>query len=112
MTIECFKEKCITNFKSPAWFLLEKVVTRMTEREIFIDSIEGVGLVKDSHDGKQVRVRTVYRNNGTKEDVSVRIVVDEWRDKKYTKHCDTKISAGASDKVINRRIDKVIDALK
>lgn len=112
MTTADYKERAISDYESPAWKLLEGVAGRMNEKGIFIDSINGMGKVKDQHDGKQVSVSTVYRHNGTDENVSVKILVYEWdSEHNYHKYADIRIKAGASDKVIDRRIDKVVEAL-
>ena len=112
MTTADYKKSIVSDFESPAWILLESVTERMNEKGIFVDSINGVGKVKDAHDGKQVSVSTVYRHNGTDANVSVKILVDEWdSEHRYHKYADIRIKAGASDKVIDRRIDKVVEAL-
>lgn len=111
MTIEQYKETVISDYESPAWRLLERIAKRMNERGIFIDWINGSGRVEDQHDGKQVKISTVYRHNGTAKDISVKLMVDEWANRKYFKYADIKISEGASDKIIERRIDKVIEVL-
>ena len=111
MTIEEFKKHAISDFGTPAWTLLEKFVERMNENGIFIDKINGVGLAKDQHDGKQVSIETVYRHNGTYENQSIKIRVDERKDGKYIKYFDKKIASGASDKVIDKRINEVLNII-
>lgn len=111
MTIAEYKNRVKSDYESPAWILLEKIANCMTEKGIFIDSINGTGLVKDQHDGKQVSIEIVYRHNGTSKDVSARIKVYEFN-KGYIEYYKTKVQEGASEKVICKRVDKVVEALK
>lgn len=111
MTVAEYKNRVNSDYESSVWILLERIVNCMTEKGVFIDFINNTGLVKDQHDGKQVSVEIVYRHNGTSKDASARIKVYEFN-KGYIEYYKTKVQAGASEKVISKRVDKVIEALK
>lgn len=108
MTIEKVKEKVITDYESPAWKLVERIVNEMNKR-----GIEPDGIIR--WDGGQkpigtrlIGVEPVYRRNGTSEDVSVKIVIYEEVKLGMMQIAKIKVPGGASDKVINNRIDKAL----
>ena len=108
MTIEKVKEKLRTDYESPAWKLVERIVDEMNKRGIEPD---GIAYSYDSRKPLGTRligVEPVYRHNGTSENVSAKIVIQEEVKYGIMQIAQIKVPGGASDKVINNRIDKAL----
>lgn len=116
-----FKKKLITDYDSPAFVMMERVINEMGKREIDPYYIMGVhvpaaheGHNKDWNDIKvsenYICVDCVYRHNGTGANVTVKIsVCKKTSESTATRICVVKVPKDASDKVINKRIDKVVE---
>ena len=114
MTIEKFlNSKIITDTTSKAWELLVRVEKALMEKGIEPYAINYMSMGKKKEVGeKYISIRTVYRSNGTEEDVSVKIEVYEKINKYSSKRIESiKVPKDASDKVINNRIEKAIKSL-
>lgn len=115
MTIAEYKEGIISDYESSAWKLLERVVEKLGERGIEPDSINGCH-IKDFEKGKVMDIETVYHRNGASDNVTVRMTVAEFEPTKYGGHfkglIDVRVPKNASDRVINNRIDKIIEVLR
>ena len=109
MKIAQFKEKATTDFNSEGWKLLERVVKALDERGLEPDVIEGLSI--NLKEGKVIFVETVYRHNGTNENVNVKLAVAEHEGHRIKHLIEVKVPKDASDKVINNRIDKITQYL-
>lgn len=112
MTIEEVKEKIITDYESPAWKLVERIVSEMNKRGIEPDGIVLWDGGSKPLGTRLIGVEPVYRSNGTSEDVSARIVIDEVVKFGEIRIAKIKVQGGASDKVINNRIDKALTYIR
>lgn len=114
MTIQEYKENVKDNFKSSAWDLLEKTVIELEKRGIEPDTINGFGKREEWKEkgigDKKLSIETVYRSNGTEEDVTVKLLVFE-KITEYTMRrvAFAKVPKNASERVINRRIDTILE---
>lgn len=115
MTIAEYKEHVISDYESPAWELLERVVEKLGERGIEPDAINGWH-VQDFGKGKVMDIETVYHHNGASDNVTVRMTVAEFeptgRGGWFKGLIDVRVPKNASDRVINNRIDKIIEVLR
>lgn len=115
MTIKEYKGFAISDFESPAWKLLERVVEKLGERGIEPDSINGCH-IKDFEKGKVMNIGTVYHRNGASDNVTVRMSVAEFEPTQYGGRfkglIDVRVPKNASDRVVNNRIDKIVEALR
>lgn len=113
MTIQKYKERVISDFESPAWALLEKVVAEFNKRGIEPDCINLYG--GENEGNIWIDVSTVYKHNGANENVSVKIGVYK-RNNDYmrssTRIAKVIVPKDASEKVINKRIDKALAAVE
>lgn len=114
MTIAEYKEGIISDFESPAWKLLERVVEKLGERGIEPDIINGCHIQLEK--GKVLFIDTVYHRNGANDNVTVKMSVAEFEPSEYGGHfkglIDVRVPKNASDRVINNRIDKIIEVLR
>lgn len=115
-----FKKKVATDFNSAAFALLERVVNAMGEKGVDPYSVMGVH-VPAAHENwfdyepstKYIDVSMVSRHNGTAENVSVKISLYEKTGKHSAKRIfEVKVPKNASDNVINKRIDAVMEAMQ
>ena len=117
------KKKVFTDYDSPAFILMERVINEMGKREIEPYYIMGIHIPTacendnktwfDIEIGKKyIGINTVSRHNGTAANVTVEIAVSEKTSKLSAKRlCIVKVPKDASDKVINKRIDKILEIL-
>lgn len=115
MTIKEYKESIISDFESPAWKLLERVMEKLAERGIEPDVLNGYHKV-DLKKGRVLFAETVYHHNGASDNVTVRMSVTEYNPGEYGRSfkqiINAKVPKNASDRVINNRIDKIVEALR
>jgi hypothetical protein len=121
MKLEYVKAYVVTDYNSPAWALLERVYGKLIEKGIEPDCICGTNTKREggvSVGDKLTSIDTVYRRNGADEDVSVSLqvsVVDSigyagcFCSKRIAK---LKVPKNASDKVIESRINKLLESLE
>ncbi len=121
--VDEFKKKVVTDYDSPAFALMVRVIDEMGKRGFEPYYVMGIHIPTacdqvhenwfDIEAGKKyIGINTVYRHNGTGANVSVEIDVSEKVGKFSAKRiCVVKVPKDASDKVIGRRIDKVLEAL-
>lgn len=108
MTIEKVRERVKTNYESPAWKLVKRIVDEMNKRGIEPDGIILWDGGQKPLGTRLIGVEPVYRSNGTSEDVSARIVIYEVVKLGMMQIAKIKVPGGASEKVINNRIDKAL----
>lgn len=114
------KKKVITDYDSPAFILLERVIKEMEKRGIEPHYVMGLHVpaayerpIDINSIPKHISITTVSRHNGTEANVSVEIAVSEMTGRSTAKRtCVVKVPKDASEKVINRRIDKILEALQ
>ena len=116
--IKIYKERVKTDYDSPAWELLERVVAELEARGLDPHYINGIHVAQayDKNEdfseapigSKHINVQTVYRSNGTKENVSVKITVSA-KVNYYSslRSIQVKVPKNASDKVIKSRVDQI-----
>ena len=115
-----FKEKVFTDYESPAFALLERVVDEMGKRGADPYYIMGIH-VSTAYESwfdicpqeKYLSVNTVSRHNGTAANVTVEIAANIKTGRSSARRiCVVKVPKDASDKVINKRIDKILEAMQ
>ena len=99
----------ISNYESPAWKLDERIVSEMNKRGIEPDGIVLWDGCRKPLGTRLIGVEPVYRSNGTSEDVSAKIVIHEQVKWGVIRIAKIKVQGGASDRVINNRIDKALE---
>ena len=80
---------------------------------VFLGSVIYNGKIEDG--GKTVNVKTLYRHNGTTEDVNIEISVTQWGTGKYKtgeRIERVKMPINASERVKANRINKIVEAYK
>lgn len=115
-----YKARVKTDYSHPAWDLLERVLEELQKRGVdpyYINSVH----VPQAYDKEQslgevgqtyIGLETVYRNNGTEQNVSVKIHRNVVTGKTSARRTiSVKVPKNASVKVINNRIDKVLGGL-
>jgi hypothetical protein len=108
-----------TDTTSPAFSLVRKCVKALETRAVLISRINGIGLSKETAErkagDKTVGVRTLHRHNGTAQNVSAEIMIIEYQQRSWglaeVQIGKIKVPGGASDRVIQNRIDKVLVGL-
>lgn len=94
--------------------LLVRVCKSLEEKEICIDSINGISYKGDPWvvGNKYISVHEVYRSNGTEENVTVKIDVLECDGERSGRRVGfVKVPKNASDKVIQKRISQVLELM-
>ena len=120
MTLERYKSNVITNTESRAFKLLERVYKALEDRGLQVMSINCTSLKSETdqlNDGdRYIGIKTIYRNNGTDEDVSVDIIImEEYQGKWYKSGkqiAKVRVPKEASDRVITNRINKAVEYLQ
>lgn len=96
---------------SKASELMERVLSRMTERNLeawYINGIHSKSAQNEELPDKHLNVSETYRSNGTEENVTVTIEgavrISEYSSRRTLK---VRVPKDASDRVIDRRLDEV-----
>lgn len=107
MTKEEFKNIFVNYDNSKAFKLLERVFDELIKRGIEPCIVEyHCGSKKPKENESYINLETIYKHNATAENTTCRIDV-------YNKLriATVKIPGGASDKVINNRINKILESI-
>ena len=102
---------------SKASELLKRVIETANGRDLFPYYVDGVYHKGDAYteiNGRRFNVSEIHKHNGAEENVSVRIEITELYDAKDGRRIATesvKVPGGASDNVINKRLDKIVEYL-
>lgn len=96
--------------------LLDRVVEALRNKGIepyFIDGVHKGWIAGEYPDGIQLNVKQTFRmNNRDLENVTVTIEVTDWNGRSGHMLARIKVPKNASDKVINNRIEKVLNLMK
>lgn len=101
---------------SKASELLTRVISIANSRNIFPYYVGGVYKKGDPYteiNGNRVNVEEIHKHNGTAENASVRIIITAPYGKFGTRIIleKIKVPSGASDNVINKRLDKAVEIM-
>ena len=118
--MEVYKQKVNTDYESPAWALLEKVIKALENESVDAYFVQHTH-VPQAYDkeadintigSKYLHVSILHRHNATEVNVSVRIdVVEKTGEWKYTRLARIKVPKDASDKVIKNRVAAALTAM-
>ena len=101
---------------SKASELLTRVISIANSRNIFPYYIGGIYKKGDPYteiNGNRINVEEIHKHNGTAENATVRIIITAPYGKFGTRIIveKIKVTSGASDNVINKRLDKAVEIM-
>lgn len=113
MTIEQYKQYYSNKgCETKAFTLLERVFTEFMKRGIEPQKIGSLSDGGFEDKERYIELETIDKHNGAKEDVSCRISIFEQRGRFMAMRiAEAKVPKAASERVINNRIDKILQAL-
>lgn len=113
MTIEKYEQSVHENCKQgAAYTLLKRVVSAFEDRKMEVDFINGIGFGTGRTTGETyISVEEISKHNGAKENVSVSIRLYRMTAPTSARLVfSVKVPKDSSEKVINNRIDKIMEA--
>ena len=118
--MEIYKQRVITDYDSPAWALLERVIKALENESVDAYYVQHTHVPQaydketdiDTIGSKYLHVCTLHRHNATEANVSVRIdVVEKTGVWDYTRLARIKVPKDASDNVIKKRVTAALAAM-